>query len=295
MLASCATARGQETPTFSVESQLVVLHVTVKDRAGGYVTDLPREAFRVLEEGRAQALRFSTDTDTPITLGLLIDNSWSMAPNRRLLLAGAAAFAEAMRPQDELFALAFNETVSSALPAGTPFTSDSELIHAALEGSITARGQTALYDAISAGLGHLRRGTRERKVLVVVSDGGDNASRATRESAIRQAQESNAVIYTIALVDPLGARGGNPAWLKELAQASGGESFRPKDARGIADALRAIVESIRHTYTLGYVSDDTARGGPFRSVRVVVTAPSGRQLVVRARAGYVAGRGPVGR
>ena len=186
-------------------------------------------------------------------------------------------------------------TSHPALPPGAPFTSDSAVIHAALERSITARGQTALYDAISAGLGHLRRGTRERKVLVVVSDGGDNASRATRESVILQAQDSNAVIYTIALVDPIGARGGNPAWLKDLAQASGGESFRPKDARGIADALHAIVESIRHTYTLGYVSDDTARDGLLRSVRVVVRAPSGRQLVVRARAGYVAGRGPVGR
>ena len=293
MLALGVAVRGQETPTFSAESQLVVLHVTVKDRTGTY-RDLPHELFRIVEDGRAQALRFSSDTDTPVTVGLLIDNSWSMAPNRSLLFAGASAFAAAMRPQDELFAITFNEHVASALPAGEPFTSDSAVIHAALNRSISARGQTALYDAISDGLHYLRRGSSERKVLVVVSDGGDNASRTTRESVIRQAQESNAVIHTIALVDAVGARDGNPAWLKQLAEASGGESFRPADARGIADILRKIAESIRHTYTLAYVSTNTARDGRFRTVRVAVVSPSGPRLLVRTRAGYVADEGPVG-
>lgn len=289
MLVLGATLQSQETPTFPAQSQRVVLHVTVRDRAGAYIRDLAPEAFRIVEDGRAQDLHFSIDTDTPVSVGLLIDNSGSMAPHRRLVFAGASAFAAAMRPQDELFALTFNERVASALPAGAPFTNDSTVIQAALERSITARGQTALYDAISDGLAYLRRGSRERRVLVVVSDGGDYGSRTTRESAIRQARESDAVIYTIALVDAVGARDGNPAWLRELAQASGGESFRPEDARGIADALRKVVESIRHTYTLGYVSANSARDGRFRAVRVAVTSPSGQRLVARTRAGYLVG------
>ena len=164
------------------------------------------------------------------------------------------------------------------------------MLRAALERSVTARGRTALYDAISTGVDYLSRGTRERKVLVVLSDGGDNASRATQEEAVRKAQASNAVIYTIALVDP-GARDANPALLKELAQASGGESFRPDtDApQEIAEALGQIARDIRQTYTIGYTSTNTARDGAFRRVRVVVTAPPGRPLVVRSRAGYLAG------
>jgi len=284
--------QGQGPPVFSADSELVVLHVTVKDRRGVHVSDLPREAFSVVEDGRPQTVSLFTDTDTPVTVGLLIDGSASMHPSRRVVIAGATAFAEVSHPGDEIFALAFNEHVYPALSPAAPFTSDSTVLHAALERSIAARGRTALYDAISAGVDYLSRGSRERKVLVVLSDGGDNASRATREDAVRKAQKSNAVIHTIALVAP-GARDANPKLLEDLAQASGGHSFRPDAAREIAEALGQIAGEIRHTYTVGYTSTNTARDGAFRRVRVVVTAPPGRPLVVRTRAGYVAGTAKV--
>jgi Ca-activated chloride channel family protein len=162
------------------------------------------------------------------------------------------------------------------------------VLEAALERSVNARGRTALYDAISLGVDYLSRGNRERRVLIVLSDGGDNASRATRTAAVRKAQASNAVIYTVALIDQL-SRDANPALLEELAQASGGESFRPVDPRGIADALGQIARHIRHGYTLGYASTNPAHDGAFRRIRVVVTAPPGRRFVVRTRSGYVAG------
>lgn len=268
----------------------MVLHVTVKDRRGSYVSGLPPEAFGVVEDGRAQTVRFFADTDTPVTVGLLVDSSASMYPNRRVVIAGATSFAEASGPLDEIFALAFNEDVYPVLPPSAPFTNDSAVLRAALEHHVTARGRTALYDAISTGVSYLSQGTRERKVLVVLSDGGDNASRATQEASVRKALASNAVIYTIALVIP-GVRDANPALLKELSQASGGESFRPNmDApRKIAEALGQIARDIRHTYTIGYASSNTARDGAFRRVRVVVQAPPGRPLVVRSRAGYLAG------
>ena len=122
----------------------------------------------------------------------------------------------------------------------------------------------------------------------MLSDGGDNASRTTRAAAVRKAQASNAVIYTVALIDPL-SRDANPALLAELALTSGGESFRPDGPRGIAEALGQVARHIRHGYTLGYAPTNPARDGAFRRVHVVVTAPAGRRFIVRTRSGYVAG------
>ena len=123
---------------------------------------------------------------------------------------------------------------------------------------------------------------------MLLSDGGDNASRTTKEEALHNAQASNAVIYTIGLIEP-GSRDANPKLLKELSQESGGEAFRPEDAEGISKALGQIARDMRHTYTIGYTSTNPARDGAFRSVRVIVTAPPGRPLVVRSRTGYRAG------
>src|SRR5262245_7349984 len=224
---------GQETPTFSANSELVVLHVTVRDKKGAYVTGLTQDAFNVIEDGQAQTVRLFTDTDTPATIGLLIDSSGSMYQYRPITIAGATAFANAGHSHDEIFALAFNEYVTAVLPADSPFTSDGTVMRRALERSINSRGRTALYDAIAGGVEYLARGTRERKVLVLLSDGGDNASRTTKDEAVHKAQSSNAVIYTIALVES-GARDANPQLLKELSLASGGESYRPDDADEIA-------------------------------------------------------------
>jgi VWFA-related protein len=288
VLAPTAAAQQEGLPVFSVDSELVVLQVAVTDRRGVHVDGLTQDAFGVIEDGTPQQVRFFADTDTPVTVGLLVDSSGSMHANRQLVIAGAASFASASHPEDEIFALAFNETVRPALPASMPFTSDSAVLRAALEQAISARGRTALYDAISAGVDYLGRGTRQRKVLVVLSDGADNASQTTREAAVRQAQASNAAIYTIAVEDPA-ARDTNPKLLKELAQESGGEAFRPDDAAEIARAFDRIARDIRHTYTLGYIPSNPVHDGAFRKVRVVVTAPAGRPLVVRSRAGYVAG------
>jgi len=284
-----APLRGHETPVFSAHSELVVLHVTVRDRKNAYVGDLSQNAFAVVEDGQAQSVKLFSDTDTPVTVGLLVDGSASMFGNRALAVAGAAEFVNASGKDDELFALAFNEIVTPALPPDMPFTRDSGVLREGLERTIIARGRTALYDAISAGVDYLARGSRERKALVVLSDGGDNASRTSRERAVRKALESNAVVYTIALIEP-GMRGTNPHLLEELSESTGGRSFRPSRAKDLPGILRDIALEIRNTYTIGYTSTNTARDGSFRRVRVVVTAPPGRPVVVRSRTGYVAGR-----
>jgi Ca-activated chloride channel homolog len=283
-----AHVHGQETPTFSANSELVALHVTVRDKKGAYVTGLTQDAFNVIEDGQAQTVRLFTDTDTPATIGLLIDSSGSMHQHRQVTIAGATTFATASHPEDEIFAIAFNESVTPVLPMSTPFTNDGPTLRSALERKVNSRGRTALYDAIAGGIEYLSRGTRERKVLVLLSDGGDNASRTTKDDAVHKAQASNAVIYTIALIES-DARDANPDLLKELSLASGGEAYRPRNSGGIADVLGRIARDIRHTYTIGYTPTNTARDGAFRSVRVVVTAPPGRPLVVRSRTGYRAG------
>jgi VWFA-related protein len=163
-------------PLFSVSSELVVLNVTVRDKGNRYLDGLDKEAFTVLENDQTQPVRFFLHEDAPVTIGLLIDNSGSMQPNRDLVVAAATAFAKTSNPQDDMFALAFNEEVHSALATDSPFTHDPVVLREALQNAVTTRGRTALYDAISRGLQYVDQGTHDRRELVVVSDGDDNAS-----------------------------------------------------------------------------------------------------------------------
>jgi Ca-activated chloride channel family protein len=211
-----------------------------------------------------------------------------MQPNRDRVIAAAAAFAESSHPSDELFALAFNDSVRAALPPTAPFTSDVAVLQDALTKTIRAYGRTALFDAIAAGLDYLGRGRHERRVLVIVSDGGDNASQATFEEVVTKTQASNAVIYTVALMDPV-ERDANPGLLRRIARANGGEAFAPRKADDIHEVLQHIARDIRHTYTLGYVSTNSARDGALRQIRLIVQSPDRRRLVVRTRSGYLAG------
>jgi Ca-activated chloride channel family protein len=284
-------AQDQAPPAFSARSELVVLQVTVRERNGAYVEGLGQDAFSVIEDGQPQTVRLFSDADTPATVGVLVDGSASMYASRSLVITGAAIFVDASHPRDELFALAFNEGVHPALAPTAPFTRDRAVLLHGLERSVKARGRTALYDAISSGVDYLAKGSRERKALLVLSDGGDNASRTTQSTAVHKAQASGAVIYTVALMDE-GARDANPRLLEQLADSSGGLAFRPRDPREFADALRDIARAIRHNYAVAYAPTNPARDGGFRQVRVVVTGSQGRRLVVRTRAGYTAGSSP---
>jgi len=278
---------AQDTAYFTTHSDLVVLHATVTDRRSAYVNGLTADAFSVFEDGTPQEVRFFIGQDAPVSIGLVIDTSASMIENRDRMIAAVTAFAQASHPHDEFFALAFTEDVRPVLPPDVPFTSDPLVLHAALTRAIGGHGRTALYDAVSAALDHVSRGSRQRKVLVVISDGGDNASRTSLEAVLAKARASNAVIYTIGLVDPL-AQETNPAVLRRLSEATGGRSFRPDSIDRVGDALRAIGADIRNGYTLGYVPDNGITDGRFRRIRVVVRAEDGRMLTVRTRAGYVA-------
>jgi len=284
-LAAMTPARAQ--PVFKARSELVTLHVLVKDRAGAYVGGLTADAFRVFEGNRIQPVRFFATEDAPVTIGLVIDSSGSMAAVRDRVIAASAAFVESSHPDDEIFAVVFNDDVRPVLDASAPFTHDANVLRRALAGVFVPEGRTALHDAIAAGLRGVAGGTRDRRALVVVSDGGDNASQASFADTLTLVQSSNTVVYTIALVGPLDDEA-DPGHLKQLAETSGGSAFAPRDANAVTRIFQEIARDIRHGYTIGYepLAGDGRPG--FHRIRVDVQSPDGRRLETRTRRGYYA-------
>lgn len=284
-----ASSRSQqERPTFKAESNLVVLHVSVRDRGGRYITGLERDAFTVIDDGKPQQLEMFSGDEVPASVGFLIDNSNSMRPNRERVIAAAVQFAKHSHPRDEIFVQTFNEEVRHAFGPLVIADMNMGVFASAMSHAITARGMTAIYDGILNGLKRVNHGVHTRQVLIVVSDGDDNASTATLDEVITQIHESDAMIYTIALTDPL-TREGNPGLLRRLARATGGESYHPRRVEQVGDAFARIAKDIRSAYTLAYTptaadkrSDEERR----RTVRVYVRAKDGRALRVRTRDGY---------
>ena len=287
LLSPAVVAEAQGQPVFAARSELVVVNVLVKDRKGAYVIGLTRDAFTVDEDGVRQTIQFFAEHGAPATVGLLIDSSGSMADAEARVITAAGAFVETSNPGDEIFALAFNDRVRPALPSTARFTGDASALREALTRAFRPRGPTALYDAITAGFEYLTHGTHHRTALVVVSDGGDNASKATLDQVVKMTEASNTVIYTIGLIDR-NDRVANPRILEQLAETSGGEAFRPRNPGQVERVLRLLAHDIRNTYTFGYVSTNTARDYRLRRIHVAVQKPGERDLRVRARSGYVA-------
>lgn len=293
-LLAAASVSAQEPdpkPHFSSQSELVVLHVAVKDRNGGYVAGLQQDAFRILEDKRPQEISFFHAQDAPVTVGLLIDSSGSMAPNRDMVISASMAFSKAMNPQDEFFVLGFNEDLHAPLPPDRPFTHHEPTLRVALVQAIKAIGQTAIYNAVNAGLDYVQKGGYERQVLIVLSDGGDNASALTRAQVLTNAQASNAVIYTIALIDPM-STDADPGFLRQLSESTGGVAFRPRTPADVQGVLQTIARDIRNMYTIGYVPSHNRAGvrgrhEDLRKVAVDVRSPSGQKFSVRTRRAYL--------
>jgi VWFA-related protein len=271
---------------FSARSDLVVLNVAVTDSRGGFVGGLPGTAFHVIEEGEPQKLAFFAQQDAPATIGLLIDGSGSMLENRDRVIAGITEFAKASHPDDEFLPLVFNEQVVTVLPSQKRFTSDPEELRNALTENLSALGRTAFHDALAEAIQGLEYGRHERKVLVVVSDGGDNASKLSFSQALEKVLGSNVVIYSIALVDPL-ALDRDPKALRRLADGTGGLAFEPRRVSAIPQVFQSIAHDIRSRYTLAYTPPDSVAQGQLRRVRVVVDANGKSALKVRTRTGYV--------
>ena len=276
---------AEQTPILRARADLVVLHVAIRDRESRFVPGLTAQQFKIYEDGVLQTIRFFSHEDRPATIGLVIDNSGSMRAKRRDVIAASLAFIRASNPENELFITNFNEAVWPGLPPSMPFTMDSPLLEVVLSRTL-ARGQTALYDAISAALDHLKNGANSRQVLVVVSDGRDNASVTRLDQVLRRAQEAHAVIFTLGLFDEL-SYDRNPDVLKRLAAVTGGERYLPRHAAEASSILERIARDIRNTYDIGYESTNPKRDGKFRRIDVGVNSGDGERLRARARTGYI--------
>ena len=281
-----AGAESQDKPApyvISQEVNLVALPVVVRDRQGRFVSGLQASNFHVREDGRPQTISLFRDEDIPVTVGLVVDHSGSMAARQLEVIEGAQAFVQASNPQDREFVINFGETVSFGLPPNVPFTNDANVLRAALS-SPYASGRTALYDAILVAMQHLQEDDREKKVLILISDGGDSASRHRLSDVLRTAQSTGVVIYAIGLLDEHNADQ-NPKVLQKLAAITAGVAYFPNSFVEVMKVCRDIAADIRHQYTVGYSPPDSGRPG-YRKVHVSVTAPGHGKLFVRTRAGY---------
>jgi len=274
------------TPVFKAVSDLVVLHVNVFDGHSDAVPNLPEQVFEVVEDNLPQQITFFSNVDVPVAVGLVVDNSGSMITRHSMVLAGAKAFAESSHPEDEVFTIVFNEHVRHGLPPSLPFTQNPTQIEVAVS-KYPPGGKTALHDAVIEGIEHLQEASHQKRVLVVLSDGDDNASMNSAEAMLERAARSDALIYTISTAE-LVSPDGNSGLLKKLAQRSGGVTYNPKSERAVVEAFREIAGNIRRGYSIGYVPTNTAHDGRYRRVKVSVRAPGYKNLSVIARDGYLA-------
>jgi Ca-activated chloride channel homolog len=273
-------------PTFSAESDLVVLQVTVFDRRGDSVRQLTREVFHVVEDGAPQTITMFSGEEAPVAVGLLVDNSSSMLTRRAMVSAGVKAFSESSRTDDQVFTIVFNEHVRRALPETVAFTSNATLLQASVA-ALPPGGMTALHDAVIAGLDQLATAERQKHVLVVLSDGEDNASRQSEDDMLRRAERSNALIYAVSTAR-LDSSVGNERLLRRLARSTGGELFTPRAESDVVAAFADIGAKIRQGYTIGYVPTNSAHDGSYRKLIVRVLVPGMRPPVVHVRDGYLA-------
>jgi Ca-activated chloride channel homolog len=262
---------------------LVVVPVVVNDKNGRFVSRLDASNFRVYENGRMQQITLFRDEDIPVTAGLVVDNSGSMAAWRPQVIEGAKAFVQLSNQQDREFVVNFTNTVTLGLPPNVPFTNNVDMLGRALSGA-SSGGTTALYDATTVALHHLQADDHEKKVLILISDGGDNASRHNFDQVLRMAQAVNVIIYAVGLLDENSADQ-NPGVLRKLAKQTGGQAYFPTSASDVVDVCKAIAADIRHQYTLGYNPQNEAQSG-YQKIRVSVTARDRGKLSVRSRTGY---------
>ena len=271
--------------TFRTDTRLVDLHATVVDKEGHLVLDLPESAFKLYEDGVQQVIANFRREDVPVSLGLIIDNSASMHDKRTKVASAALALVAASNPEDEVFIMNFNEETSLE----KDYTNNIKELEDALK-TINSRGGTAMRDALRMGIEHLRHGgKKEKKILLVVTDGEDNSSVETLDHVIQSAEQNGVIIYGIGLLsddEPREAERAKKA-LDALTFASGGQVWYPQELAEVDGIAREVAHEIRNQYILGYTPSNEAQDGKFRRIRVAVNAAE--PVTVRTRAGYYAG------
>ena len=269
---------------FRSDTRLVVLHASVVDKKGKLVTNLDREAFKVFENQQPQQIKIFRREDVPVSLGIIIDDSGSMMTKRSRVEAAALAMVRESNPQDEVFIVNFNDDAY----LDVPFTND---IHKMEQGlaRIDSRGGTAMRDAINMSLDYERsEAKKDKKVLLVITDGNDNASNITLERLVQRANQTDTLVYSIGLFteeekhEAVKARRA----LNELTNATGGLTFYPKDVNEVQSLAVEIARDIRNQYTIAYTPSIQQLDGSYRQIKVTVEGPG--KPIVRTRSGYYA-------
>jgi Ca-activated chloride channel homolog len=281
-------------PNHSIKQNvdMVVLHATVTNSHGEFVENLKKSNFKVYEDKVEQTIAVFQRRDIPVTMGIVVDNSGSMREKRAQVAAAALTFVRTSNPQDEDFVVNFNDEYYLDTPGD--FTNNMTDLNDALS-RIDSRGSTALYDALVGSLGHLKKGHRDKRVLLVITDGDDDASRESLSHTIKIAEESDAAIYAIGVFseddrkhDKKMVRHSEKV-LKEIAEATGGMAYFPADLSQVTPVCEQVARDIRNQYTLGYYPTNAQKDGTFRKVDVEVFPPHGSgKLSVRTRTGYYA-------
>jgi Ca-activated chloride channel family protein len=279
------TPRGiAQDATFTTNTRLVILPAIVQDKAGHLITNLTQGQFQVFEDGTQQPIKLFKREDVPVSLGIIIDSSGSMRPKREGVESAALTLVRDSNKADEVFIVNFND--EAYLDAD--FTSDIEEMKKGLS-KIDSRGGTAMRDAIRMSIDHLKeKGKRDKRVLLVITDGDDNASMVSLENLVREAQSSDVLIYAIGLLTEEEKREAKHAKrsLLALTEATGGMAFFPKDVSEVASIAHEVARDIRNQYTIGYSPPTKSMDGAYHTVKVVANAPN--HPVVRTRTGYYA-------
>jgi Ca-activated chloride channel family protein len=270
---------------FRKEVEEVVLHATVVDEQRHLVPNLDQNTFSVFEGGVKQAITSFHREDVPVAMGIVIDNSGSMREKREKVNEAVLNLVRENNPQDEIFVVNFSQDCY----LDQDFTSDINLVRNALE-KVSMQGSTALYDAIVASSVHLKNNTHlDNKVLLVITDGRDNASRETlQEARLRLQQQNGPTLYAIGLLGE-GLESQDREILASLADSTGGAAFFPQTLDALNDISRSIGHDIRSRYTIGYKSTNPNQNSKYRTIQVQAQAPGHRQLTVRTRTGYYPG------
>jgi VWFA-related protein len=287
-VAACLlAAMAQDSAVFRSDTRIVVCHATVMDKSGHLITNLPKDAFTVYENKVKQELRNFKREDLPVSLGLVIDNSGSMRNKIDQVKAAAVALVQASNKEDEVFVVNFNDAAYLDMPPGKDFTDSIQELQQALA-KIDTRGGTAMRDAIQMSIDHLKRAHRDKKVIVVITDGNDNSSLISLEQLMRNAHQSEILIYGVGLLNEEEhgeARKAKRA-LNDLAEATGGKTFFPAGVEEVGQIAKQVAHDIRNQYTIEYSPSNSAMDGTFRQIKITARAPG--NPTVRTRSGYYA-------
>jgi VWFA-related protein len=272
-----------------VDSNLVLVPVSVCDPMNRPVTGLEREHFKVFDDKVEQNVTHFAMDDEPVAVGLLFDVSGSMGPKLRMSRFAAAQFFRTANPDDEFFLVEFNDQVKMAVP----LTRDVEEIQNQLTFA-QSKGRTALLDAMMLAMHEMKKSKKNRKSLLIISDGGDNSSRYTEAEVRNAVRENDVLIYAIGVYEPFGGRGrtpeeaAGPGLLTELCEQTGGRHF-PADLNEMPDIAAKIGVELRNRYVLGYSPTDQVHDGRYHKVEVKVVPPRGLpKLNAHWRLGYFA-------